>query len=130
MDLDKTIIYSSCLLLIIAKADDKLLKEEISIIEEIISDFFQIDKQKTKKMIEESLIEIEKSIDIYQFSKYLNETLFYQDKLDLIKCIFEVGYIDGELHHLEYHYIKSISNLLNVEKKDMISVKRELKKYI
>ena len=85
MDLDKTIIYSSCLLLIIAKADDKLLKEEISIIEEIISDFFQIDKQKTKKMIEESLIEIEKSIDIYQFSKYLNETLFYQDKLDLIK---------------------------------------------
>ena len=130
MDLDKTIIYSSCLLLIIAKADDKLLKEEISIIEEIISDFFQIDKQKTKKMIEESLIEIEKSIDIYQFSKYLNETLFYQDKLDLIKCIFEVGYIDGELHHLEYHYIKSISNLLNVEKKDMISVKREMKKYI
>ena len=130
MDSDKTILYSSSLLLIIAKADDELLKKEISIIEEIISDFFQIDKQKTKKMIEKSLIEIEKSIDIYQFSKYLNEQLSYEDKLDLIKCIFEVSYIDGESHHLEYHYIKSISILLNVGKKDLISIKKEMKKYI
>ena len=125
MDSNKSILYSSCLLLIIAKADDNLLKEEINIIEEIISDFFQIDKQRIKKIIEESFIEIEKSIDIYQFSKYLNVNLTYQNKLDLIKCIFEVGYIDGALHHLEYHYIKSIANLLNIEKKDLISAKKK-----
>ena len=73
---------------------------------------------------------IEKSIDIYQFSKYLNLQLNYTDKLDLIKCVFEIGYVDGELHHLEYHYIKSIANLLNVERVDLIKAKKEIKRYI
>ena len=130
MDSNKTIIYSSCLFLIIAKSDNKLLKEEINIIKEIISDFFQIDKQKTTGIIKQSLLEIEKSIDIYQFSKYLNSQLNYSDKLDLIKCVFEIGYVDGELHHLEYHYIKSIANLLNVERVDLINAKKEIKRYI
>ena len=130
MDSNKTIIYSSCLFLIIAKSDNKLLKEEINVIKEIISDFFQIDKQKTTDIIKQSLLEIEKSIDIYQFSKYLNSKLNYTDKLDLIKCVFEIGYVDGELHHLEYHYIKFIANLLNVERVDLINAKKEIKRYI
>ena len=103
MDSNKTIIYSSCLLLIVAQADNKLLKEEISVIQEIISDFFQLDIEISNNIIEKSLFEIENAVDIYQFSKYLNSELNYADKLDLVKCVFEVGYIDGELHHLEYH---------------------------
>ena len=130
MDSNKTIIYSSCLLLIVAQADNKLLKEEISVIQEIISDFFQLDIESSKNIIEKSLFEIENAVDIYQFSKYLNSELNYADKLDLVKCIFEVGYIDGELHHLEYHYIKTISDLLNVEKADLINAKKEIKRYI
>ena len=130
MDSNKTIIYSSCLLLIVAQADNKLLKEEISVIQEIISDFFQLDIESSKNIIEKSLFEIENAVDIYQFSKYLNSELNYADKLDLVKCVFEVGYIDGELHHLEYHYIKTISNLLNVEKADLINAKKEIKRYI
>ena len=130
MDSNKTIIYSSCLLLIVAQADNKLLKEEISVIQEIISDFFQLDIESSKNIIEKSLFEIENAVDIYQFSKYLNSELNYADKLDLVKCVFEVGYIDGELHHLEYHYIKTISDLLNVEKADLINAKKEIKRYI
>lgn len=130
MDSNKTVIYSSCLLLIVAQADSKLLKEEISVIQEIISDFFQLDIESSKNIIEKSLFEIENAVDIYQFSKYLNSELNYADKLDLVKCIFEVGYIDGELHHLEYHYIKTISDLLNVEKADLINAKKEIKRYI
>ena len=130
MDSNKTIIYSSCLLLIVAQADNKLLKEEISVIQEIISDFFQLDIESSKNIIEKSLFEIENAVDIYQISKYFNSELNYADKLDLVKCVFEVGYIDGELHHLEYHYIKTISNLLNVEKADLINAKKEIKRYI
>ena len=130
MDSNKTIIYSSSLLLIVAQADNKLLKEEISVIQEIISDFFQLDIESSKNIIEKSLFEIENAVDIYQFSKYLNSELNYADKLDLVKCVFEVGYIDGELHHLEYHYIKTISDLLSVEKADLINAKKEIKRYI
>ena len=99
----------------------------MDLIEDIIKDFFQINKEDTQRIIKESLDKIEKSIDIYQFSKYLNTQLTYQDKIDLITCIFEIAYIDSELHYLENHYIKSIANLLNIEKKDLIVIKNQLK---
>ena len=130
MDSEKTILYSSCLMLEIAKADNIITKEEINIIEEILIDFFHIDQKKASTIINQSYKELDKAIDMFQYSDFLNSNMDYSDKLDLIKCIFEVGYSDGELHYLEHHYIKSISNMLNIDREDIIKAKLEIKKYI
>lgn len=130
MDSDKTILYACCLMLEIAKADDIITKSEINIIEDILLDFFKISSQEATLKIEESYKELDKSTDMFHFSSYLNNELTYKDKLDLIKCIFEVGYSDGELHYLEHHYIKTISNLLNINREDIIKANLEIKSYI
>ena len=130
MDSEKTILYSSCLMSEIAKADNIITKDEINIIEEILIDFFQIDQKKASNIINQSYKELEKAVDMFQYSNFLNSSMDYTDKLDLIKCIFEVGYSDGELHYLEDHYIKTISNILNIERKDIIKAKLEIKKYL
>tara|TARA_Y100001970_G_C13438320_1_gene464464 strand:+ start:89 stop:442 length:354 start_codon:yes stop_codon:yes gene_type:complete len=114
----------------IAKADNIITKDEINIIEEILIDFFQIDQKKASNIINQSYKELEKAVDMFQYSNFLNSSMDYTDKLDLIKCIFEVGYSDGELHYLEDHYIKTISNILNIERKDIIKAKLEIKKYL
>ena len=114
----------------IAKADNIITKEEINIIEEILIDFFHINQKQASNIINQSYKELEKAIDMFQYSDYLNSNMNYSDKLDLIKCIFEVGYSDGELHYLEHHYIKSISNMLNIDREDIIKARLEIKKYI
>ena len=128
MDSEKTILYASCLMLDIAKADNKITNGEINIIKEILIDFFNISNKYALKIINKSYQELDKSIDIFKYANFLNNDLQYEDKLDLIKCIFEVGHSDGELHYLELHYIKTISNLLNIEKIDVIKAKLETKK--
>ena len=130
MDSEKTILYSSCLMLEIAKADNIITNDEINVIEEILVDFFEIDRKQATDIVNQSYKELDKSVDMFQHSDFLNSTLDYQDKLDLIRCIFEVGYSDGELHYLEHHYIKTISNILNIDRQDLIKVKLEIKKYI
>ena len=130
MDSDKIILYSSCLMLEIAKADNIITKDEINIIEEILIDFFEINHQQASNVINQSYKELDQSVDMFQYSNFLNSTMDYQDKVDLIRCIFEVGYSDGELHYLENHYIKTISNMLNIERKDLIKAKLDIKKYI
>ena len=114
----------------IAKADNIITNDEINIIEEILVDFFEIDRKQAADIVNQSYKELDKSVDIFQYSNFLNSTLDYQDKLDLIRCIFEVGYSDGELHYLEHHYIKTISNILNIDRQDIIKAKLEIKKYI
>ena len=87
-------------------------------------------KESIESIINQSYKELNQSVDMFQYSNFLNSTMDYQDKVDLIRCIFEVGYSDGELHYLENHYIKTISNMLNIERKDLIKAKLDIKKYI
>ena len=121
------IISSTCLLLSIAQSDDSLEKNEIASIKEIISDFFNINLNKMDEIIDICLESLENSTDLYEFAKDLNTSFTYQDKVDFICCTFEVAFADGTLHYLEEFFIKKISNILNVEHKDLINAKKELK---
>ena len=128
MNSEKIILYASCLMLDIAKADSKVTDSELNILKEILIDFFDITDNHAAEIIKNSYIELDESIDIFKYTKFLNDKMDYNDKVDLIRCIFEVGYSDGNLHYLELHYIKTISSLLNIEKSDVVRAKLETKR--
>ena len=118
---------ATCLLLSIGISDEKLDNGEIKIIKEIICDFFSIKSNNYDKIYNECLENLNDSTDIYKFSKVLNKTFSYDDKLDFIRCVFEVAYIDGKLHYLEEFFIKKIATTLNINHKDLINCKLQIK---
>ena len=124
----KIINASTCLLLEVSKADNHIDIKEIKIIKDIIIDFFKIEKLNIDTIISDCMLKIEKSTDIYQFGKILNENFTYQDKIDFICCTFEVAFIDSDAHYLEEHIIKKIAYILSVEDIDLIKAKKEMKK--
>ena len=121
---------ATCLLLNIANSDEKIEISEIETIKEIISDFFNLQKENLEKLILNCLDDMKESTDFYKYSQELNKNFTYQDKVDFICCAFEVAYSDGEFHYLEEHFIKKISHTLNVEHLDLINAKQEIKKYL
>ena len=127
-DTKEIILASTCLLLSIAKADDKLDNKELNIINEIIQDFFDINSDLSKKIIAEALDDLKISTDYFSYGKKLNDYFSLTDKIDFISCIFEVAYSDGEYHYLEEHMIKKIANMLHVENKDLVNVKMDIKR--
>jgi len=128
---DKNIINAAGILLLsIANADHSIEKEEIRLIKEIMEDFFSLQKEDAYETIENAIIDFKKSTSFFQYSQILNKNFSYQDKLDFIFCIFEVAYVDKELHFMEQHLIKNIASALNVEHKDLIKTKLEIKKYL
>ena len=121
---------AAILLLSVANADYIIEKEEIKLIKEIMEDFFSMQKEETYATIEKAIINFKKSTSFFEYSQILNEHFTYQDKIDFIFCIFEVAYADNELHFMEQHLIKNIASTLNVEHKDLIKTKLEIKKYL
>jgi len=119
---------ATCLLLTISQADNQIDKSEIDIIKDIVNDFFNLDDFRTNEIIEKNLIIVKNSTDLYEFGKILNENFSYQDKIDFICCAFEVAFIDNNSHYLEEHTIKKIAYILNVENRDLIKSKKEMKK--
>jgi len=118
------------LLLKIAKCDEKIDSNEINVIKNIISDFFQISINNASSLIEEGLENLDKSIDLFHFGRIINDSFNKQDKIDFITCIYEVAYADGKLHYLEDHAIKNIANILHLEKHDLINSKMEILQFL
>ena len=121
---------ATILLLSVANADYNIEKEEIKLIKEIIQDFFSIDTKETYKIVEQAIIDFKKSTSLFEYAQILNEHFTYQDKVDFIFCIFELAYVDKELHFMEQHLIKKISDILNVEHRDLIKTKLEIQKFL
>jgi len=122
------IISATAMLLSVAKADEIIENHEIKSIHSIVSDFFQISsKEEVDNFINTAKEKLNDAIDIFEFGKALNKNWTYQDKIDFICCMFEVGFSDGELYYLEEHMIKKISTILNVNHNDLIESKIEMK---
>ena len=124
------LLAGTCLLLSISKSDGTIEQSEIEIIKDIIRDFFNCDLSLLDETISIGIKELNESTDIYEFSKILNNSFTYQDKIDFISCTFEVAFADGEIHYLEDHFIKKIANILNVEHSDLINSKKYIQKYL
>ena len=123
------IISAAAMLLSVAKADEIIENSEIESINDILSDFFQIDsKQEVSDLINTAMEKLDNSTDIFEFGRILNHNWTYQDKIDFICCMFEVSFSDGELYYLEEHMIKKVSIILNVNHNDLIKSKIEMKK--
>ena len=126
---NEEIVSATAMLLSIAKADNILDNNELKSISDIIVDFFQLSSDdKTDTIIEKANSELEKSTDIFEFGRTLNQYWNYEDKVDFICCAFEVGCSDGNLHYFEEHIIKKVATILNVDHQDLINSKIEMKK--
>ena len=121
---------ASVLLLSIAQADGKIEVSELKIIHDIIAEFFNLKGSEADNIIEHGLNELKNSTDLFGYGKILNEHFSKQDKIDFICCVFEVAYIDEELHFMEQHLINKIANILNVEHSELIKAKIEMGRFL
>ena len=129
-DSNQTKLYSTCLLLSVADADEILDKLELNTVKDILQDFFSITENDAQYLLEKARGEIKKSTGLFEFGQHLNTHFDHQDKLDFISCVFEVALADGNLHYLEHHTIKKISNILHINREDILSIKSEIELYL
>ncbi|MDB4125976.1 TerB family tellurite resistance protein [Candidatus Marinimicrobia bacterium] len=121
---------AAILLLSIANADEKIDKDEIKSIRDIIQDFFSIESEETFTIIEDAILELKQKTSLFSYIETINDNFSYKDKVDFLLCIYEVAYSNQELHFMEQYLIRKIANSLHVEHKDLIEAKIEIKKYL
>ena len=126
----QTQLYSTCLLLSVADADEILDKLELDTIRDILQDFFLITEHNSQILIDDAKEKIKNAAGLFEFGQHLNIHFEHDDKLDFISCIFEVALADGNLHYLEHHTIKKIANILHINRQDILSAKSEIEKYL
>ena len=76
-------------------------------------------------MIEQASDRVDESTSLYEFTRVINDHYSAEQKLQLVSCMWQVAYADGNLDKYEEHLIRRVAELTYVPHQDYIRVKLE-----
>ncbi len=116
-------LASAALLVELMYTDDKVTKEEQEKLAELLQSEFGIESADIDQLIELAQEERNDSNDIYQFTRLINDNYDYENKVKLIKSLWQIAYADDELDKYEEYTIRKIADLIYVKHNDFIKAK-------
>lgn len=116
-------LATCALFLEIANIDGKFSTEEKERIVNIFKTKYDLSEEEVNELIKTSESELEKSIDLWQFTNLINQNYSLESKLKVIDTVWEVAYSDGILEQHEDYLVHKIAELLRLSHKQLIDAK-------
>jgi uncharacterized tellurite resistance protein B-like protein len=121
-------VATAVLLLEIAKIDDEFTDDERDEIITVLKEHFEISEGEVEKILEVSQKEIDKHLDLYHFTKQINEHFEIDDKIKIIEMVWRVIYTDQHLNGHEDFLVHKFAKLLRLDHNKLIDAKLRIKK--
>ena len=128
IDLNKKIQIATCALFLeVADADDDFDPREREKIISIMEDTFNLTRSEVDELLKMSNESVENSVSIYEFTDVINKSFSHEEKYDIMLNLWRLVYVDNYLHKYEEYTLRKIANDLNLEHKDFINAKLQVK---
>lgn len=113
-----------CVLMIeAAHVDGECSDEEMAHVVDTLTDKFGASKQDITELIEQAYQKRKDSIDLFSFTRYMNQNYSKEEKLGVMESVWRVIHIDGRLEGHEDHFAHKLANLLRLTHKELIDAK-------
>ena len=120
---DDTHIALSVLLIEAAHVDGECSDEEMAHVIETLTDKCGVSKADIDDLIEKAYQKRKDAIDLFAFTRYLNQNYSKEEKLRVMESVWRVIHIDGRLAGHEDHFAHKLANLLRLTHKELIDAK-------
>ena len=111
----------------IAKADENFTREEHEKIISIMRSKYELDNDEANELMSLTEESIKKSVSIYEFATIVDQNFSKDEKLKLMKELWQLIYTDKKLNKYEDNLIKRIGDILKLEHKEVIEAKLMVK---
>ena len=119
---------ATCTLFIeVAKADSNFAPEERDKIISYMKSEFGLDDEHVEGLIDLAERNIEENDSIYEYTIIINQNFSNDEKYELLKKLWRLILSDNKLDMYEEHIIKKIGGLINMDHRDIIASKLEVK---
>jgi uncharacterized tellurite resistance protein B-like protein len=120
---DKLHLASAALLMELSVADHEQHEDETRALRKILSETFHLQDKQLDELWELAHQEARSATSLYQFTSLINAGYGYEEKMRLVKHMWEVAYADGRIDRYEDHMIRKVSDLLYLSHNDFIRMK-------
>jgi uncharacterized tellurite resistance protein B-like protein len=115
---------ATCALFVeIARIDEKFTDAEMETILSILKEKYGLSQDHADALIAEAEKELEKSVDLWQFAKLINENYSNEEKIEIIETLWRVVYVDGKMDRYEHYLMNKLQNLLRLSHDQLIAAK-------
>ena len=111
----------------IAKADEDFTNEEHEKIISIMKEKYELNDDEADELMSLTEESIKKSVSIYEFATLVDQNFSKDEKLELMKELWQLIYTDKKLNKYEDNLIKRIGDILKLEHKEVIDAKLMVK---
>ncbi len=115
------------LLLEVAYSDDEFSDDEKSRLAGMIKTGFGLTGEEADELITIALEERKRSVDLWHFTKLINENYSLEEKRNLMEMLWEIVYADSVLDKHEDYLMHMLTKLLKLEHREMIAAKLKAK---
>lgn len=108
------------LLLEVARSDHDVQELELARLLHVLECQWALSGEEAKALLEEATREVNVQVSLHEHLKVINAQLKPAEKTVLVRNLWEIAYVNGEIHHWEEHLIRRLAELLGVAHKDFI----------
>ena len=120
---------ATCALFVeIARIDNEFNDAEMETILFILKEKYGLSQEHADALMAEAQRELEKSVDLWQFSNLINANYSTEEKIEIIETLWQIVYVDGKMDEHEHYLMGKLQNLLRLDHNQLITAKLKVLK--
>jgi uncharacterized tellurite resistance protein B-like protein len=126
-DTEHDIRVATCALFVeMARIDEEFTEAEMNAILSILKERYGLPPEHADALITEAEKELEKSVDLWQFARMINENYSNEEKIEIIETLWRIVYVDGKMDQYEHYLMNKLQNLLRLTHEQLINAKLKI----
>lgn len=125
-DAEEARIAAAALLVAVIDADDDRHEAEMTELRAGLTTLFGVSGAELDRLIDAGNAAERRSVDFHGFTRILAKTLDDAGRTGFLERLWEIVYADGELNELEDSVVWRIAELLGIDARERIAIKRRV----
>ena len=119
-------LVAAALLTRVATVHSEMSEARRETLHVILRSKFALDDDSTRRLLEDAIAMNRNAIDLYRFTRQLNEMLDDDDRSQLVQAMWQVVYADGIANEFDKNIIWRAADLLGVSSRWRVELRRKV----
>ena len=106
-----------------ARIDQRFTQTEMETILSILKEKYGLSGEHADALVAEADRELERSVDLWQFARLINENYSTPEKIEIIEILWQMVFVDGKMDEYEHYLMNKLRNLLRLSHDQLIDAK-------
>lgn len=120
-------LAAAALLVHVITVDGVVTDAERAMLGQVLERRFALTQEESAALVELAIAKDAEAVDLYAFTSVLNRALDDEGRRRIVEMMFQVAFADGNLSEFEDNLVWRAAELLNVDTRDRVEIRREIR---